>query len=591
MIEFKTVKVKNFLSIGDNPIEIEIKNGLNVIFGENLDKNRGNGSGKSTIIESIYFGLFGKTIRGLKKTEVNHNLNKKGAEIEIVFTKGGVNYRIERRGKPASLKLFVDGKELTRDSVNNTQSDIDALIGVSEEVIKNCVIMGVHQTVPFMAQTKIEKRKFIEGIFDMEVFSKMLKDARSDYNEAVKNLAVLQSKHDDRESNLKIHQEQSDNFEINKKNKLSEIKSRINSKKDELNEYTTKKFDYNEDTIREIEEKVEKLQEKLNSIDVYELKSKQQLLQQENKHLESQIDKLTLPSLGGECPTCGQAIVGMNERTHTIEHRNELTKQKGENESKINFLSEKIEKVGNTVDKIKQTISTLKDKKRNIEAERSEYYRVQKQIDSIKSEIKIYIANFNTTKEEVNISDEIITKIKGELVRIKQDLVELTQEVEVLDKIKFICGENGVKSYIFNKLLSIFNNKINFYLDKLDANCILKFDEFFEEQIINDKGKAYSYFNLSSGERRNIDIATMFAFMDIQKLQGKFDTNLLAFDELVDGCLDTNGVNYVVDILLEKCKSEGKSIYLITHRKELKQYATGESITVIKQNGVSTLVK
>lgn len=77
--------------------------------------------------------------------------------------------------------------------------------------------------------------------------------------------------------------------------------------------------------------------------------------------------------------------------------------------------------------------------------------------------------------------------------------------------------------------------------------------------------------------------------MDLQSLQGKFDTNMLCFDELVDSALDANGVNYVVDILLDKCKDEGKSIYLITHRKELQSRATGDVITIEKENGVSKI--
>ena len=107
--------------------------------------------------------------------------------------------------------------------------------------------------------------------------------------------------------------------------------------------------------------------------------------------------------------------------------------------------------------------------------------------------------------------------------------------------------------------------------------------------MINALGQECSYYNFSSGERKNIDIAIMFAFMDLQKLQGNFDCNLLAIDELIDGCLDEEGVKNVLNILIEKNEKYGKYVYLITHRKEALKYATGEIITMSKQNGKTSI--
>ena len=67
-INFTSVKICNFLSIGKQPIEIELKSGLNIITGVNKDKeDRRNGVGKSTIADAIHFAIFGETIRELSK--------------------------------------------------------------------------------------------------------------------------------------------------------------------------------------------------------------------------------------------------------------------------------------------------------------------------------------------------------------------------------------------------------------------------------------------------------------------------------------------------------------------------------------------
>jgi len=57
---FKKLSIKNFLSIGDEPIEVDFKTGLNIITGKNYDKlDRRNGVGKSTIVDALHFAIFG----------------------------------------------------------------------------------------------------------------------------------------------------------------------------------------------------------------------------------------------------------------------------------------------------------------------------------------------------------------------------------------------------------------------------------------------------------------------------------------------------------------------------------------------------
>jgi Fe-S cluster assembly ATPase SufC len=137
-------------------------------------------------------------------------------------------------------------------------------------------------------------------------------------------------------------------------------------------------------------------------------------------------------------------------------------------------------------------------------------------------------------------------------------------------------------------MLTLLNAKIEKYLLELDANCKLTFDEYFEEKIINEKGFECSYFNFSSGERRTIDISVMFAFMEIQKILGKFETNVEFYDELIDSSLDERGVECVLEILKERAKTKG--IYLITHRKEIDNIVSGEIVWLRKENGLTSRV-
>ena len=56
--------------------------------------------------------------------------------------------------------------------------------------------MTVNNTIPFMAKKKVEKRKFIEGIFNLEIFSNMISNLRNDYNETKKDFDMESTRYD-----------------------------------------------------------------------------------------------------------------------------------------------------------------------------------------------------------------------------------------------------------------------------------------------------------------------------------------------------------------------------------------------------------
>ena len=121
-----------------------------------------------------------------------------------------------------------------------------------------------------------------------------------------------------------------------------------------------------------------------------------------------------------------------------------------------------------------------------------------------------------------------------------------------MDIVKFVLSEEGVKSYIVKKILQLFNSRLSYYLKRMDANCICIFNEYFEEEIFDEKGQECSYFNFSGAERKNLDLACLFTFMDIRRLQGDVTYNISVYDELLDSSLDEKGVNMVIDILRER---------------------------------------
>ena len=201
-VTFQRLKIRNFLSVGEDEVIVDFKKGLHIITGINRDKeDRRNGVGKSTIADALYFAIFGSTIREIKKEFIANNLTGGVCEVELTFNvnspRGNNNFKIIRSLNPSKLHIYKDGVDRTRDSIVNTTEYIEAVLTSSEEVFHNCVIMTINNTLPFMAKTKVEKRKFIEQIFNLQIFSDMLQNLRDDINSVNKNFDIETTKYNE----------------------------------------------------------------------------------------------------------------------------------------------------------------------------------------------------------------------------------------------------------------------------------------------------------------------------------------------------------------------------------------------------------
>ena len=87
-INFTELKIKNFLSIGDDQVKVNFDKGLHIVTGINRDKeDRRNGVGKSTIADALYFAIFGATLRDIKKNLFLFSLKKKLSFIILILLK------------------------------------------------------------------------------------------------------------------------------------------------------------------------------------------------------------------------------------------------------------------------------------------------------------------------------------------------------------------------------------------------------------------------------------------------------------------------------------------------------------------------
>jgi len=595
-VYFKRIKLSNFLSVGKKPVEITFKPGLNIITGRNYDKSdRANGVGKSTIADAVHFALYGSTIRDLKKENiVNNQAPDQLCEVELEFSyqSDKINEcKIIRTINPTRCLFYVNGEDVTRSGVPQTTELIVDTIKTSSEVLQNSIIMSINNTIPFMAQKKVEKRKFIEGILGLEVFGEMLLQVRSDYNDTKKALDIETTKFEETERSLLDATKQKDIYEENKKKRLKVLQDRQSNNKKELEDLNVKlsKFEpVNSQAQEKIETDLKLLKEAEKSYNK-KVAGINKVVTEAEAHIKFNTDRIKkIKKVDSKCPYCGKDLA---EAANT-----QYEKDKADCEVEIvkyteirDKEKERLVAAQKGLDKLDTAIPAMERKLNEFTLRKQEVKNVEQRVKQLESWLQSLVVDIDQLNNDSNDLQVSIDKILRRQLDIKNSTVNLQEKLDIIENAKLITSEEGVKSFIVKKILQVLNTRLSVYLRKLESNSTVVFNEFFEEIITNERGVECSYFNFSGAERKAIDLAMLFTFQDIRRAQADVWLNLSMFDELFDSSLDEKGIELVLDILKDRVDNYNESIYIISHRKESKKYCIGGEIVYLeKKNGITT---
>jgi DNA repair exonuclease SbcCD ATPase subunit len=571
LINFKTLTIKNFLSVGEVPVSINFQEGVNVITGTNYDKEDSkNGVGKSTIADALYFALFGTTIRELSKDLIVNSFSKKKCEvvldIDIENGNGLSQYRITRTINPTKCHMTKNGEDVTRSTMAKTNEYIQRLIMSNGKIFQNSVIMTINNTVPFMAQSKIDKRKFIESILSLEIFSEMLSKAREEHNTLKKDYEVLFTKVEGIEKGYNFNKEQLDAFEENKRLKIEALEKRIEENKAKFDELRKSIKDLPNDVLERLDIKIEQCNEELKEIQNFYKAAYQNLADVKSKinHIEDQLKEIE--KVGAICTTCKRAYSD-DDLKHKESNKKELNNKLKELNKELATAQKALDSVNANQAKKEKEVKDIQDKKNVVRDVLNNNKNIETKIGLINENVQEIIKEIDEVKKQTNDAlERVVKELEEKLKTGKIDLEKLDHDCNVLECVKFVVSEEGVKSYIVKKILAVLNGRMAYYLEKLHANCLCQFDEFFDEQITDEKGEHKSYFNFSGGERKRIDLACLFSFLDIRRMQGDVHFSTIFYDELLDSSLDDKGVELVLDILRERALKHNENCYIITHR-------------------------
>jgi len=169
MIVFKSVRYKNFLSTGNRFTEIKLdRSQSTLIVGQN-------GAGKSTMLDAISFGLFGKPHRNINKPQLINSVNQKQCVVEVEFEIGSAKYKVRRGLKPALFEIYQNEVMINQSSHAKEYQKIleQNILKLNHKTFHQVVVLGSSSFIPFMQIPAGNRREVIEDLLDINVFSKI----------------------------------------------------------------------------------------------------------------------------------------------------------------------------------------------------------------------------------------------------------------------------------------------------------------------------------------------------------------------------------------------------------------------------------
>lgn len=573
-IQFQAVHLKNFLSFGNNLTEIDLTYfGSTLIVGENMDANSNNGAGKTTIINAITYALFNKPFDNISLQRlINSTNNTKNTlmEVRLFLRKGDDEYEIYRcRGETFNIQILCNGEDVTLDSVVGNDKFVQEIIGMSYELFTKIIIFSGNST-PFLMLPVSQQRAQIEELFNITLLTEKAVILKEKIKQTESDINVQEALIKQQENAVKVYlkqvkeaEERIARWETDRTRQILTLKSSM----DEIKEVNMDEERILHETIGDLKKEIREVSSAIT------ITSKDKsILDKEVKKLEDELVHL----LDDKCPYCLQGYTGAAEKLE---------------EKKDSFIYKQTQAEGFqvTLTGLQQELADMQSDLETVQSEvkfssiekalqvaataASAAQRIADLESADNPHVEAYDALKKTAAVEVDYDD--LNALKKELDH-QQFLLKL-----LTDKNSFI------RRRIINQTIPFLNGRLNTYTKELGLQHIVKFDDDMS-CTVSEYGRELDFGNLSSGEKKRVNMSLSLAFRDVlHHLHSK--VNCLFIDE-IDASLDNSGVEAVFKLLKTKTRDDGLGLWIISHRPE----AVGRfdrNMIVRKENGFSQIIE
>lgn len=636
-MKFKQLSIENFMAIGEATLSLEDR-GLVLVQGENRDDSSqdSNGAGKSSIVDSLCWCLYGQTAREETGDAVINDKVGKNCRVSLTIDDDGTEYTVTRHrkytGSGNSLMLTQNGTDLTQGTDKLTQERVNQVIGSSYQVFRASVYGGQDVQTDLLKMTDKFLKQIVEEAAGIDRLQSAHDLAKTKLKEAKEKLDLVdrdkfqhQMTIDDAEFYVEKAKKRIDEYEEEREGRVNglelAVKSRkekasslvkaikaanIESVKSEYEDLINKAVDeewqnqlaHYQDSLSGCKEEIATKKGELNALKLKLAEAKQKIV--DNKSL-----------LGQPCSECGKPYTEedladvLKAAREFIDTSLPIAKKV---KARVDELEKQAESIAELIKAHHASVTVSDEDKARREALRAsidDYESKMKDAKTLKSDITDKIAELDAVKTAENPYNKDLEEVNQRVEGAKQALEEIDariaeerKAVEVAQAVVEVYGNTGVRAHILDTVTPYLNQQTSEYLSQLSDGNI---EALWSTLTTNSKGELREKFSievksatggkrhglLSGGEKRKARLATNMALQDLVASRATKPIDLYIGDE-IDDALDKSGLERLMNLLEERAKQRG-TVMVISHN-ELSDWIS-EVITVVKDGGFATIVE
>ena len=525
------LRLQGFFSYLDE--EIKFEEGINTIYGVDIQTEDTNGIGKSVIKEGITLASYG--VCRVKSLDDAITWGQEKFIVTLQFEDKGKIYKIirsKKREQSPKLQIFEDGEDISKTSLKAGQKYLNTLLGLEyEEFMRShCFGQSKFDDLKNLTTTSfIELLKKLLGVDKYSQYQQKANQKKREFNDKIT--------HFEGQLSLEEQVEEIVPFSFTKIN----VQNRVKRLQEGIFKYKKKKEDWQ--IIRN------SFQKKMQHLEVL------------NSTLKRDIFSIGEQLIEGKCPTCKQEVT-----------QKYLDKLKEKSQKRIVQLKEDLQKseylLVEVRDKIKETTVGIND--------------WNNKLDKVNSII---------TKMQCRLKNQTIQPRRIDFGEIKKELVILKKKRSMVEGIEEIFSPKGFPLFILEQEMDELVLVINKYM-----SCLGSFRMDFqtekelkgEKRLVSDcsikifRGhKECNLENLSGAQEHLVTLAIRLGLSEVFTKRWGKNMELLIIDEGF-GKLSSLNARKVVNLLrkLEMTKIF-KKILLITHSTEVREQIRGNQINLI----------